>query len=111
MPTVRGFEVTVQFCATPLSCTEWSPGDNPLIVTVVLVVTFRLPVVAVHVTEKVAVVLEPTSVTGSGFFVLTVQFDATPLSWTTCAPSSTPLNVVLPLVGRDWLLVRSSVAV
>src|SRR5438067_2162399 len=36
MLTVRGFEVTVQFCATPLSCTEWSPGDSPLIVTVLL---------------------------------------------------------------------------
>ncbi|PYP07665.1 MAG: hypothetical protein DMD27_00955 [Gemmatimonadetes bacterium] len=37
MLTVRGFEpLTVQFCATPLSCTEWSPGDSPLIVTVLL---------------------------------------------------------------------------
>ena len=37
MLTVRGFEpLTVQFCATPLSCTEWLPGDSPLIVRVLL---------------------------------------------------------------------------
>ena len=36
MLTVRGFELTVQFCASPLSCTEWLPGDSPLKVTLVL---------------------------------------------------------------------------
>ena len=36
MLSVRGFELTVQFCASPLSCTEWSPGDSPLKVTLLL---------------------------------------------------------------------------
>ena len=36
MLTVRGFELTLQFCASPFSCTEWLPGDSPLNVTLLL---------------------------------------------------------------------------
>src|SRR2546425_107272 len=45
------------------------------------------------------------------WFELTVQFCASPLSCTAWTPRSTPLNVVLPLVGTDWLCSRSRVAV
>jgi len=64
-------------------------------------VTVRLPVVAVQFTEKLAVALEPVRVTVCGLELLRLQFDATPLSWTAWTPRSTPLNVVLPLVGTD----------
>src|SRR6266550_1399433 len=78
---------------------------------VVLVVTVRLPVVAVQFTEKLVVALKPVRVTVCGLELLRLQFDATPLSWTAWTPRSTPLNVVLPLVGTDWLCSRSRVAV
>src|SRR5436309_12997978 len=71
----------------------------------------RLPVVAVQFTEKLAVALEPSRVTACGLQLLRLQFDATPLSWTAWTPRSTPLNVVLPLVGTDWRCSRSRVAV
>jgi hypothetical protein len=78
---------------------------------VVVFATFSVPVVAVQLTEKLAVTLEPTRVTTCGFELVTLQFCATPLSWTVWAPGNTPLNWVLPLAGTDWLWSKSMVAV
>src|SRR5438094_638353 len=98
MLTGRGFELTVQFCASPLSCTAWLPGDSPLKLTlvlmllgslgpssttavvpsgsgfdpVVLVVTFRVPVVGAQLTEKVVVVVVPAVMLTMRGFELTV---------------------------------------
>jgi hypothetical protein len=66
---------------------------------VVLVVTVRLPVVAVQLTEKVLVVVLPAvMLTVRGFEPLTVQFCATPASCTVWLPAASPVNVTLLLM-------------
>ncbi len=64
-----------------------------------LVVTVKVPVVAVQVTVKAAVTVPPDgTVTVTGFDPLTAQLVARPERATSWFPAGRPANVTLPFV-------------